>query len=297
VQLWDLWGMTRDNYVAGELRMVAKGVLPETGWDMNRRAGHSVELIRDIVETRALREVQAVILFMAPGSLDNPVELSKIQQQLEIFKEPGIELNPIIVLSLIDKAFPAMRDDPRLTPPELDAVKQRVVTELGVPRNRIFHKLNYQTESQRHLEIDRQTFLILETAFDSARQRIEHQEAIEGLVGVGSVSQHGRRISRGSYERFERPQPPAEANAEGEGGAPPPSSQSQPPAAAAGAAAPMESTGGLCVICLCNPAQYSAQRCGHMCLCAGCVRDFREGMACPVCREPMAQDPQRIFLS
>ena len=44
--MWDLWGLNTGNFKSGEFKMVAKGVLPETGWDMNMKLRDQVEWVQ-----------------------------------------------------------------------------------------------------------------------------------------------------------------------------------------------------------------------------------------------------------
>lgn len=43
-----------------------------------------------------------------------------------------------------------------------------------------------------------------------------------------------------------------------------------------------------CVVCLSRRKSYVCVPCGHLCLCAGCARDFTgAGNTCPLCRKPV----------
>jgi len=53
-----------------------------------------------------------------------------------------------------------------------------------------------------------------------------------------------------------------------------------------------------CAVCLDGPPEHACLPCGHKCLCEGCAEKFgpdKEERICPICREPLAYRPTRIF--
>ena len=60
--------------------------------------------------TRALREQQACVVVLPEGILQSAVELDQLRRQLELVQRAG--LNPLVLLTHVDLAYPSLRADP-----------------------------------------------------------------------------------------------------------------------------------------------------------------------------------------
>eukprot|EP01124_Arcella_intermedia_P011127 TRINITY_DN17594_c0_g1_i1.p1 TRINITY_DN17594_c0_g1~~TRINITY_DN17594_c0_g1_i1.p1 ORF type:complete len:131 (+),score=30.33 TRINITY_DN17594_c0_g1_i1:271-663(+) len=65
IQLYDLWGLTTNNYSGEELSYIMKGLVP-SNWDMKRVNSVTKEILEKGSQTAHEREIHCVLFFL-PG--------------------------------------------------------------------------------------------------------------------------------------------------------------------------------------------------------------------------------------
>jgi hypothetical protein len=75
------------------------------------------------------------------------------QLQIEFIRDADI--NPIVVLSLVDERFPGLRANAMRPPAQLLELKRHAATTFNVPLNMVTYTVNYESEVEREFNIER----------------------------------------------------------------------------------------------------------------------------------------------
>jgi hypothetical protein len=149
VSVWDTRGFTPSTYTHEELANILAGDYPERRWDpVGRDAGREAEVREVGGATRALREQQACVVVLPEGLLQSAVELDQLRRQLELVQRAG--LNPLVLLTHVDLAYPSLRADPSgRGVGELGEARREAARQMGVEANRVLHMVPYKDEETR----------------------------------------------------------------------------------------------------------------------------------------------------
>ncbi|EWM22693.1 hypothetical protein Naga_100340g8 [Nannochloropsis gaditana] len=173
VSVWDTRGFTPSTYTCEELANILAGDYPERRWDpVGRDAGREAEVREEGGATRALREQQACVVVLPEGILQSAVELDQLRRQLELVQRAG--LNPLVLLTHVDLAYPSLRADPSgRGVGELGEARREAARQLGVEANRVLHMVPYKDEETRRFSIDRLVYKVLAKALQLAAEYVE----------------------------------------------------------------------------------------------------------------------------
>jgi hypothetical protein len=80
----------------------------------------------------------------------------RVQHQIEFIRDADI--NPIVVLSLVDERFPELRKDAMTEPTGLTELRRHAASLFGAPLNMVTYTVNYEAETERDFNIERLCF-------------------------------------------------------------------------------------------------------------------------------------------
>jgi len=146
INVFDIWGVTPDNYDDLLLDSLLDGQLPD-GYSMKERG--PLQSLSE-VNSGSLKPFDGVLMFMPWNVMEHKDLMNKIHQCFVNVTKKGY--NPIIVVTHIDQAD--------------DNLRKNAVNEIArlfkISENRIHLVYNYLKENSKNFEIDKQNMIILD---------------------------------------------------------------------------------------------------------------------------------------
>jgi len=164
---WDTWGLSRNDYLNGELSQLIKGKCQD---------GQKISDPLKLNDEKESTEMDAVI-FMVSYGLDD-VELGLLSGQVRLVLDLG--MTPIVVISQVDadkSANIVSHHDHKNFQLKKELVHQR----LKISEMMIFPSVSYRRETTRSFEIDRLAYKILQFALKHAHQKRQFAQNLRDL--------------------------------------------------------------------------------------------------------------------
>jgi hypothetical protein len=176
-RFYDVWGLTKNNYLGQELEYIMRGNLP-VNWDMTRVNNIPEDILKRGKENAHEREIHCVLFFLPQAALNDPA-LSHVRTLLkrnyELISSIG-NMNPLLILTKVDELSQRIRQDPTATHNEIEQLKKSASSTLNIPENRIYHTVNYTSETRKNFRIDKITAIVLDAALQSASTFVEYKK-------------------------------------------------------------------------------------------------------------------------
>lgn len=169
ITFWDTWGLTLEQYNGNELEMIMQGRLPEE-WQKD----DDVRLATEDDEADSWeRKPHAVIFFLPHSLLGDPDNELVVKVRNEIANIVGFGVNPIVLLSMIDKSEPELRFDPMRKSETVEQFTNLAQQVLGIGKGSIYPMVNYLQDDRKIFNIDLNLYRILHRALSNAKHNLE----------------------------------------------------------------------------------------------------------------------------
>ena len=185
--LWDTWGLDKNNYDAYQVSLLMKGKLPPN-WTMNTDfERHSAKFDELLKKETLFTQMHAVIFFVPQGSLTDldSDDVARIRQMFQCLIQE--EYNPLVILSKVDEVVEAVREDPFHPNEEIEKMRHAAATLFQIGLNSVRYTVNYLYESSRNWKIEALAHQNLTAALEVCESFVEARLMRFGKVGEKGV--------------------------------------------------------------------------------------------------------------
>ena len=178
--IWDTVGITANTIQGPTMPFLLNGCLSDKGHSLSDDMTNQTvqEQIRENIPLRGFRKPQVIILMMTHEVVTNPDEQERMKKQVVDVRRLGYE--PIVIVSKVDANeanAAAIRRNPSVLSADMKKNIERLVKELNLSANNVFHMVSYQTEQEeRNFGIDLLTLRVFRAALNRAQEYITHIE-------------------------------------------------------------------------------------------------------------------------
>lgn len=261
IAVWDSFGLAGDTYNGGEIRHIARGLLPD-GWGIQSRVGVTLagEDMKLALRTADARRPTAFLVFFPDGAEEGDEDMEHLRTNLGHLKDMGIM--PIIVIGMVDVKFPEIRKNAMHPPQGLLDKKKKIGDVLGLPSNHVTYSVPYESESERNFQIEQLMYQTMDLVLRKSSEYISSAD-YEPVIARGMKK----------FNFFE--------------------DESQNQTTAHTVDLERTHNSSLCSICLINPCEMLIMPCRHACVCQDCSHDID---TCPLDRQKIDRMEQ-IFIN
>jgi len=168
IRLYDVWGLSKDNFTGNELEYLLNGKLP-VNFNMKQVNDITAEILDRGSSTALTRKIHCVLFFLPQAVLadQNQAPFRRLLAKSYQYISQTAKLNPLLILTKVDE-ISDIRENSTGPWPALEKLKDEAARLLNIPPGRVLYNINYFQERKKNFHIDKMTFTILREAVASA---------------------------------------------------------------------------------------------------------------------------------